>query len=861
MRDRPAKRPRGRTVRARRRAAATLALTLVLVARPRPDRPRRRGPSAPDLAGDRRHPLRPRRRPRPRSASATPRRFAVLLRGPAGAIERQGRRLASGPAPRPDADRDLALGSGPRGPQAARARRPARRPDARSRALLLLDFHVPLAEAMRDTVPELEDTLDAHIHPPVRATQSGFATISRALQHESLAAAERAELLAAPLLLLVLLLVFRSVLAALIPLAFGAITVFAGRGVLVFLTSLMPIDALSLVVCTMMGLALGVDYSLLIVSRFREELAAGRAPAPRRRDHPPQRRAHHRDRRRHPLLLDLPLRLLPARLAARLARRRPRRRHRDRRADRLGLASRPAHPARPAHQRRPDRPLPPRRRPLPRRRRRLGRPAPPRLRHGRDRRAAAAALRARPRLRHRLARGRRALALQLARARTPKRSPPRSAPAGRPPSSSPSPPSDGPLTSRSRLALLTATQRRIAALPGVDAVIGPAAIAAAARPLRSLGADLEPGGSSSAAELTRLGPRLRQASGAVSEIRGGLGEASAGGGLLGEGSARAGEGAELLAGGLDQAGAGGERASGALERLASGSERLAKGQRVASGTASNLSLGLGTLLPNLTAQGLGRARQPLRPPPGRRRRRSLARARRPRSRSPRLRPRHQPRRTRPPARPGPAASTRGLGKLYSGGKRLQRRLRPPRRRSAGPERRPAGTRLAAPSASPAASANCRAAPKPSAAASPKARARAYPLQQGLSRAGRRVSRAADPLAAPPATDSTSSRRGSSTPATSPSPRSTAPSPVRRSLAAEVIDVSGGGTAARYLIVPDSGFNTPGSRRLDSRLRALAGGDRPAPRPQRRPQRRRRRPQRLRRGDQIAPAASSSARSS
>ena len=40
----------------------------------------------------------------------------------------------------------------------------------------------------------------------------------------------------------------------------------------------MPIDALSLVVCTMMGLALGVDYSLLIVSRFREELAAGREP-------------------------------------------------------------------------------------------------------------------------------------------------------------------------------------------------------------------------------------------------------------------------------------------------------------------------------------------------------------------------------------------------------------------------------------------------------------------------------------------------------------------------------------------------------------------------------------------------------
>jgi len=87
---------------------------------------------------------------------------------------------------------------------------------------------------------------------------------------------ERAELLAVPLLLIVLLFVFRSAVAALIPLLFGALTVFAGRGVLVLLAEVMSIDAISLVVCTMMGLALGVDYSLLIVSRFREELAGGR---------------------------------------------------------------------------------------------------------------------------------------------------------------------------------------------------------------------------------------------------------------------------------------------------------------------------------------------------------------------------------------------------------------------------------------------------------------------------------------------------------------------------------------------------------------------------------------------------------
>ena len=62
----------------------------------------------------------------------------------------------------------------------------------------------------------------------------------------------------------------------------------------------MTIDALSLVVCTMMGLALGVDYSLLIVSRFREELERDPDPWRGRRGDPGERRPHHPLRRRRP---------------------------------------------------------------------------------------------------------------------------------------------------------------------------------------------------------------------------------------------------------------------------------------------------------------------------------------------------------------------------------------------------------------------------------------------------------------------------------------------------------------------------------------------------------------------------------
>ena len=79
--------------------------------------------------------------------------------------------------------------------------------------------------------------LEEKIHPPVRATQTGFATLSRAIQDESISATERAELIALPILLIVLLLVFRSPVAALVPLTFGAVSVFASRGLLTILTA------------------------------------------------------------------------------------------------------------------------------------------------------------------------------------------------------------------------------------------------------------------------------------------------------------------------------------------------------------------------------------------------------------------------------------------------------------------------------------------------------------------------------------------------------------------------------------------------------------------------------------------------
>jgi RND superfamily putative drug exporter len=825
MRDRPCRRDHrawDRT-RARRRAAVTLAVIFALITALGViglDVEGHLRPTSLAVAGT--SSARGEALARARFGHSSP--FALLLRGPAGAIERQGPRLAA--ALRQDPTVTVIS---PWDPAPAARKLPAPPPDvppaARSRALLLLDFHVPLAEAMRHTVPALQRTIAARVHPPVQAVQSGYAGISRALQSESLSASERAELLAAPLLIVVLLLVFRSVLAAAIPLVFGAMTVLAGRGVLVFLTSLMPIDALSLVVCTMMGLALGVDYSLLIVSRFREELAAGRPPhvaAAMTRRSAGRTTAIAGATLFFSIFLSAffqPGSLLVS-LAAALA-------VVTAIAVLIAWASLPAlltllGPRINAGQ--------------------IGRSRPG---TGRSRVAAAASAALRRPAFATLAivgplllLSAPALAFDTGSPGVDELSPSSSA---RKDSEAISAAvgagwqapfiltlaaNDGPLTSRQRLAFLTATQRRIAGLSGVEAVIGPAAIAAAARPLRSLGTDLQPGGSSSPAELARLGPRLQQASGAVSEIRGGLSEASAAGGLLGEGSARAGQGAELLAGGLDHAGAGGERASGALERLASGTQRLAEGQRDASATAYNLSLGLGTLLPNITAQGLGRARK------------LASRLEAQAATEPALAPaaheasvlasvlaanREELARLRTQA----ATLNSGLGRLYSGGKRLRggssRLAAEAQGLSGGLQELGSGAdRLAG------GLGELQGGAEALSGGLAEGSVRAYPLQQGLSRAGKRVTRAVDPL----------ERRLRQLDGLSPRffdsgylavAAIDGAGPNRRSLAAEVIDVSGGGTAARYLIVPDSGFNTPGSRRLDARLRSLAAaiGRRPA----------------------------------
>ena len=84
----------------------------------------------------------------------------------------------------------------------------------------------------------------------------------------------RSELISLPLAALALLLVFGSVVAAALPLAVGGAAVATALAAIYLIASATPMSIFVLNLATLLGLGLGVDYSLLMTSRFREELAA-----------------------------------------------------------------------------------------------------------------------------------------------------------------------------------------------------------------------------------------------------------------------------------------------------------------------------------------------------------------------------------------------------------------------------------------------------------------------------------------------------------------------------------------------------------------------------------------------------------
>jgi len=135
-----------------------------------------------------------------------------------------------------------------------------------------------LVPALRDATARLEARLRQRA-PGLALRLTGEGPINYDIWRTSADDAAHAERRTLPLTLVLLAIAFGAAAAALLPVISGALAVSLSLGVLSLVALRMPVAILALNVVSMVGLALGIDYALLSVSRFRESLAAGEPPA------------------------------------------------------------------------------------------------------------------------------------------------------------------------------------------------------------------------------------------------------------------------------------------------------------------------------------------------------------------------------------------------------------------------------------------------------------------------------------------------------------------------------------------------------------------------------------------------------
>ena len=116
----------------------------------------------------------------------------------------------------------------------------------------------------------------AEIHPGnLTMLATGGVLISEAFNKTLEGDLQRAEYLALPITLLMLVLIFASLIAASLPLGVGLLAIVGGVGGTLFLARFTDVSTYAINIITLIGLAVAIDYSLFVVNRFRDELAAG----------------------------------------------------------------------------------------------------------------------------------------------------------------------------------------------------------------------------------------------------------------------------------------------------------------------------------------------------------------------------------------------------------------------------------------------------------------------------------------------------------------------------------------------------------------------------------------------------------
>jgi uncharacterized membrane protein YdfJ with MMPL/SSD domain len=134
-----------------------------------------------------------------------------------------------------------------------------------------------------DEAAKYIDTIDSAVagvqkrHPDFYVDELGSVSTNKATDAAFASMLAKAGMIAIPLALVILLFVFGSAVAALVPLLLAITAVFATTALVSIPSQFMPVNEQIAEVILLIGLAVGVDYSLFYLRREREERAAGRS--------------------------------------------------------------------------------------------------------------------------------------------------------------------------------------------------------------------------------------------------------------------------------------------------------------------------------------------------------------------------------------------------------------------------------------------------------------------------------------------------------------------------------------------------------------------------------------------------------
>ena len=136
-------------------------------------------------------------------------------------------------------------------------------------------------EIRGDQLDVVEPALDA---PGLTEQIGGIAAVNRDINEQVGEDIARAEMLSLPILFALLIIIFGGLVAASMPLIIGGFAVLGAFTVIRLLTLFTDVSVFAINIVIFLGLGLAIDYGLFVVSRFREELRAGRdVPAALRR--------------------------------------------------------------------------------------------------------------------------------------------------------------------------------------------------------------------------------------------------------------------------------------------------------------------------------------------------------------------------------------------------------------------------------------------------------------------------------------------------------------------------------------------------------------------------------------------------